>query len=272
MDIRDYLDEATRHVGSPQRAKEIRDELYDHYLRAVEDHLTEGRSFDEARALAVEALGPPDLMQAVGAARTAPRDSLPVALAIAALLSALLSLARPMAFPLTVGLSVAALLMQPGQKMSEVRRHPTVLALALLDGLVVGTYPLWAAGAYSYWQGLATSPFIALVFVLRAGTPIYLLWHMVRRPAGAFVVAGAGSAVFALTALISLVVFWRLYPVRPSPNVDWYTSPSSAGFGHMVADPLTFVLLWYVAAFAMAAVVRVVGLGRLAAKAPPVLE
>ena len=127
-------------------------------------------------------------------------------------------------------------------------------------------------GAYSYWAGVATSPLTASVLVLMVGTPIYLTWHMARYPARAFVVAGMGSAVFALTAMISLAVFWRLYPVKPSPNVDRYASPSSAGFGHMVADPLMFALLWYVASFAMAAMVRAVRLGRVVAKAPVVPE
>lgn len=274
MDILDYLDAVTGHIASPQEAKDVRDELFDHYLRAVEAHVAGGRSFDEARSLALQALGPADLLQSVGSAPRPARDTLGVLLLAGGWLSAWLSFVYPVVFPLTAGLSVAAFLMQPRKRLSEIlQRHPVLMALATVDGLVVGTYPLWSAGPYSYWAGVATSSVTtALVLLFMVGTPIYLIWRMARHPGGEFVTAGLGSAVFALTAFLATTIFWRLYPISPSPNVDWYTTPSLAGLTYEGTHLLWFALLWYLGSFAIAHVVRELRMRRVLADVPIVTE
>ena len=274
MDILDYLDAATGHIASAQEAKDVRDELYDHYLCAMEAHLADGRAFNEARALALEAMGPADVMQSVCSTRRSVRNTITIFLLAGAWLSALLSCVYPAVFPFPLGLSVAALLLQPRNRLGAIlQRHPVLMTLATVDGLVVGTYPLWSAGPYSYWAALATSGWTtAVVVFLMLGTPLYLIWRLLRHPGGEFVTAGLGSAVFALSALLSTALFWRLYPISPSPTVDWYTTPSLAGLTTEGTHLLWFGLLWYLGSFAVAAIVREVRLRRVLAAAPIVTE
>lgn len=274
MDILDYLDAATRHVASSQEAKDVRDELYDHYLRAVEAHLAAGRSFDEARTLALEALGPADLIQSVGSRQRPMRDTLAILCLAGGWLSAVLSFVYPAVFPVPLGLSVAAVLLQPPKRLGAIlRRHPLLIAVGIVDGLVVGTYPLWSAGPYSYWAGVATSPVtLGVIVILMLGTPLYLIWRMARHPGAEFVAAGLSSAIFALSAFLATALFWRLYPISPSPNVDWYTTPSLAGLTTEGTHLLWFMLLWYLGSFAVAAIVREVRLRRFLATAPIATE
>ena len=258
MDILDYLETATRPIASPQEARDVRDELYDHYLRLVEAHLAAGETFDEACALALQALGPAHSIQPLGSPA---RSSGPITtlLLVGAWLAAAFSFAHPIVFLFTLGLSGAALFRQlhTEQIGALLRRHPALIALATLDGLVVGTYPLWSAGPFSYWAGVATSGWtMGAVLVLMLATPLYLVWCMVRHPGGAFVTAGISSAVFALTGFLSTVILWRLYPVSPSANVDWYTSLNLAGLTTDGTHLLWFAVLWYLGSFAMAALAR----------------
>lgn len=274
MDILDYLDAATRHIAAEEEAKDVRDELYDHYLRAVESHLASGRSFNEAQTLALEALGPAHLLQTVGSPSRSTRGTLAILFIAGAWLTGVLSLVYPAAFPVPIGLSVAAVFLDPPQQLGTIlRRHRPLIAIGIVDGLVVGTYPLWSAGPYSYWGGVATSPVtLAVVLLLMVGTPLYLIWHLIRHAGGEFVTAGTGSAVFALSALLCTVLFWRLYPISPSPTVDWYTTPSLAGLTSEGTHLLWFALLWYLGSFVVAAIVRELRLGRNWASGPIVTD
>ncbi len=274
MDILDYLDAATRYIASAQEAKDVRDELYDHYLRAVQTHLAAGRSFDEAMALALENLGPADLIQAVGSRRRSVRDTLAIIFLACGWLSAVLIFQYPAVFPFPIVLSLAAVFLQTQKRLSAILpRHSILIAIGVIDGLVVGTYPLWSAGSYSYWPGVASSPVtMGVILIFMVGTPLYCLARMARNPGGEFVIAGLGSAVFALSAFLSTTLFWRLYPVTPSTNVDWYTGPSLAGITTGGTHWLWFALLWYLGSFAMAAVVREVRLHRILSATPTVTE
>ncbi len=251
MDILEYLDAATRHLTSPAEAKSVRDELYDHYLRALEAALADGHSFDDARRLALGALGPPPEIRPSAAA---PRRVLALSLLAGAIGGAILSLASLSWLPATAGLSAAALLLQPGHRLrAALRRSPALMALSLVDGLVAGTYPLWAAGPYSYWSGPATFWVTAAAIALMIATPLYLVIYMMRHRGEAFPSAALSPAAFALAALASMAAGWRLYPVRPSPSVAWYAPPGTAGFLHAIADPIRFTLLWFLAVCALGA-------------------
>lgn len=265
MDILDYLDAATRHIPAATEAQDMRHELYDHYLRAVETHLADGRSFDEARARALEALGPADLIQSASTPPRTARATVTILLVAGAWLSAVLSYVYPWVFPVTGGLSLAALLLQPRARvMGVLQRHPILMVLGVVDGFVVGTYPLWGAGPYSYWAVVATfGGTLPVIGLLMLGTPLYLIWRLVRAPGGEFVTAGLSSAIFALSAFLATALFWRLYPVSPSPNVDWYTGPSLAGLTTGGTHVLWFALLWYLGSFVVAAIVREVRIRRV---------
>ncbi len=106
---------------------------------------------------------------------------------------------------------------------------------------------------------------MAAILILMLGTPLYLIWRMAHNPGGEFVAAGLSSAIFALSALLSTALFWRLYPVSPSPNVDWYGTPSLAELTTEGTHLLWLVLLWYLGSFAVAAIVREVRLRRVLA-------
>ncbi len=274
MDILDYLDAATARVASAQDARDMRDELYNHYLCAMEAHLADGHAFEEARALALKALGPADLIQSIGPARRSFRDTTAIMLLAGSWLSALLSCVYPAIFPIPLGLSVAAFLLQPRKRLAAIlQRHPILMALATVDGLVVGTYPLWSAGSYSDWATIATSGWtMAVVVFLMLSTPLYLIWCLVRHPGGEYLTAELSSAVFALSGLLSTVLFWRLYPISPSPNVDWYTTPSLGGLTIKGTHLLWFGVLWYLGSFALVAVIREVRSRRVVAAEPIVAE
>lgn len=275
MDILDYLDSATRHLASAQEARDLRDELYDHYLRTVKAHLGDGRSFEEAETLALASLGPVALIPSVDSRGLRPmRNTLATLFLGGGWLAAWLSFLYPAVVLFTIGLSVAAALLQRPKRLGEIlRRHPILVAIGIFDGIVVGTYPLWSSGSYSYWEGMATSAAtFPAINILMLGTPLYLIWRMTRHPGREFVVAGLSSAIFSLSAFLCSALFWRLYPVSPSPNVDWYTTPSVAGLTTEGTHEFWFVLLWYLGSFALAAIIRLVRLRRLLESAPIVTE
>ncbi len=104
MDILDYLETATRPITSPQEARDVRDELYDHYLRLVEAHLGAGETFDEACALALKALGPAHSIQPLESpARSS--DPITTLLLVGAWLAAAFSFAHPIVFSSPWGLA-----------------------------------------------------------------------------------------------------------------------------------------------------------------------
>ncbi|NMP23155.1 hypothetical protein [Sulfobacillus harzensis] len=281
MNILDYLDAATHAITPRHEAKNVRDELYDHYVRGVEARLAEGLPFDKAQAQALAALGPVELLQARMASPPHPvRNGVAIGLWITAWVAALLSFLQPVVFPVVVVLSIAGIIVKPNKRIrAGLRHHRLLIALAIGDGLVVGTYPLWAAGPYSYWSRVATSEWTTVaVFLLMLGTPIYVIWRMTRNPAEAFTNAGIGSGVFALATGLFTVGFWRLYPVGPSPNVDWYTTtgvsvpPDPAWTSMtMLTHPLWFTLIWYLGSVVSAAIVRAVRTQPIVDSEPPMI-
>lgn len=251
MDILEYLDAATRHLTLPAEAQSVRDELYDHYLRALEAELAAGHPFDDARRVALDALGPPPEIRPAVPDR---RRTLAFWLWVGAAGSAILALGSLSWLAATAGLFTAALLLGSRQRLgAALRCAPALVALGLVDGLVAGTYPLWASGPYSYWSGPATFWLQLAAIVLMIATPLYLLIHMVRHRGAAFPSAVLSPAAFALAALGSMAAGWRLYPVRPSPLVAWYAPPGTVGFLHVIADPIRFTLLWFLAVCALGA-------------------
>lgn len=268
MEIYEYLEQATAGIRLNARARQIRQELHTHLLFLADQFRMEGSDEGEAQLRAMQQLGNPDEIRrgfesaAHGFAGMTPLQR---AMATLAVLGALFGLADPLSLVVTI-LAVAVFALDratPTVRRNPLpavgalwRRHVIVAAALLLAGLFVGSEPIWGAGVYSPWPG---SPLLWGLGPLCAGVAavIAIAWDLSRDTDATGTVACVAGATLGVVSLLSGLILWRLYPVSPSPFVDWFVQPGWA------VDPfyLANVVLVHPAVFSALFFLGTLGLG-----------
>ena len=274
MEIFEYLERATSRIRLNARAREVRAELRAHLLFLAEEREAQGMQREEALAAAMQQLGDSrDLAAALAQAQLGiwPAGPLQAAVGAAILAAGFGSLLYPPLLLLALcGMATYALIRSASPVREAVssaarlwqHRWP-LAALFALAGFYIGAEPVWAAGSYSPWPfepvfWLALGPALAIACL---GA---FVWDLRREPSGSGAAVGVATVTFGIAAVALGVLLWRLYPLAPSPFVDWFTSSAAPAVNpvplydqNVLYHPAIFTALCLLATSALGAVASV---------------
>lgn len=226
----EYLDRATRHIP---RADRVREELAVHLQFLVERFMSEGHDDAEATELAMRQLGEPDRLRRafkMQEGRELVRVNLRRVLGAVCFIASLRAFGYPPALLYVVAAMIVYALMgssrtvlrhPAGALRSLWRRHTWVSLLALVFGILIGSEPIWAAGIYSPWTW-SQAPAMAMTLVVPGALAVTIAWRLWRYPSQVGGMAGVAFVTFWPTAMLTGLLLWHIYPVSPSPYVDWF--------------------------------------------------
>lgn len=271
MELLDYLEKVTSGIASNTRARAIRQEIAAHFVHLKEDLLKDGHDPAEAKKLAFERLGDPEtLFREIARGQGTSRRRLGLeALAVGvSILGAVLAPTHGWAILLLAAGGVTGSIVRRGLApwkrplrsfVAALRQHPWMTGTTAVLGVLIGSWPLYAAGRYDPWHlpgpfFLWVCPVMALVAVGTALRP------MLRGGGGPWIPAHLGGSVFVLTSALTGLLLWRMYPVPPSPSVDWFvlaspSQPWTQGLTQITTFSIFFGAIWFVGILGLGAAV-----------------
>lgn len=270
MELLEYLEKVTAAMASNARARVIRQEIAAHFVHLKEDLLKDGHDPAEAEKLAFERLGNPEALSreiARGEGTSRRRFGLEALAVVPSILGAVLAPTHAWALLLVAAGGVTGSILRDGLApwkrplrsfAAALRQHPWMTGMTAVLGVLIGSWPLYAAGRYDPWHLpgplVWAAPVMALVAV---GTALRRVLSDGRGP---WIPAHLGGSVLVLTSALSGLLLWRMYPVPPSPYVDWFvlaspSQPWTQGLTQIAARPIFFGAIWFVGILGLGAAV-----------------